>query len=228
MDYGKAFTYPFEDKEWVPKILIGGLLNLVPIVNLAVIGYALRIVKNVADGMERPLPNWDDFGDYFVKGLITFVAALVYALPVMILGGLMGVFSALTGYDTSGSQQFSPFVVCIWGLSCLSGLYSLFLGLILPVAFGKYAISNEFGAFFRLGEIFRFIASNLGEYIIAWLLTLVAFFIAGFGTILCFVGVVFTEFWAILVGPHLLGQLFRRSATPVMPVAPAPPAEPVV
>jgi len=220
MDFGKAFTYPFEDKEWVTKIVIGGILSLVPLVNLIVIGYALKALKNVADGVEQPLPKWDDFGDYFVKGLMVVLGSVVWALPLIILGMMIAMFSAVTGYDTS-AEQVSPFWVCIWGLSCLSGLYGLFIGIVLPAAYTKYAVSNDFGVFFRFGEIFPYIGANLGNYIIAVLLAWVAQFVAGFGVFLCIVGVIFTQFWATLVGSHLLGQVYRVRATPAAP-APEP------
>ena len=51
MDFGKAFTFAFDDKEWVTKLLIGGILSLIPIVNLVVVGYTLKTLKNVADGV---------------------------------------------------------------------------------------------------------------------------------------------------------------------------------
>jgi len=90
----------------------------------------------------------------------------------------------------------------------------LFMAVVLPAAYTKYAIHNEFGAFFRFGEIFKYITANLANYVIALLLIWVARFIAGFGLILCCVGVLFTGFWAILVSNHLLGQVYRASETP--------------
>ncbi len=38
MDIGKSFTYMFEEDKWVEKVLIGGLLCLIPIVNFFAIG----------------------------------------------------------------------------------------------------------------------------------------------------------------------------------------------
>lgn len=76
---------------------------------------------------------------------------------------------------------------------------------------GFILVSGKLKAFFRFGEIFSYITSNLGNYIIALLVSLVASFAAGFGTILCFVGVIFTSFWAYLVSAHLLGQVYRQA-----------------
>jgi hypothetical protein len=214
MDWAKAFTYVFDDEEWGKKVLIGGILALIPIVNLVTVGYGLKVLKNVAEGAPKPLPEWDDFGDYFVKGLMSVLASMIWAIPIILLAAATAALSALTGYDSADtSSAAGPFVVCIWGMSCLSGIYGLFLGLVLPAAHALYAVKGDFGAFFRFGEIHRFIKSNLGNYIIALLLLVVAVFVAKFGVILCFVGVFFTLFWSGLVGSHLLGQLHHGSTS---------------
>ena len=53
MDIGLSFSYMFEDKDWIKKILIGGLISLIPIVNFAALGYVVQLVRNTRDG--RPL-----------------------------------------------------------------------------------------------------------------------------------------------------------------------------
>ena len=50
MDIGRSFTYMFEDQDWLKKILIGGVVNLIPIVNLAATGYFIEAIKNTAEG----------------------------------------------------------------------------------------------------------------------------------------------------------------------------------
>lgn len=216
MDFGKAFTFVFDDEDWVKKVLIGGILGLIPVVNLIVLGYGLKVLKNVADGVEHPLPDWTDFGDYFVQGLMSFLGGLIWAAPLIVLGILSSAIRWATGYDLRSDQSawYYSGQACIWGLECLSGLYGLFLGIVIPAAITEYAISNEFGAFFRFGEIFKYIKANLGNYVIALLLIGVAQFIGGFGLILCCVGVLFTGFWATVVSSHLLGQVYRTSETP--------------
>jgi hypothetical protein len=208
MDYGKSFTFVFDDEEWMQKILIGGILSLIPIVNLVTVGYGLRVLKNVAEGAEKPLPKWDDFGDFFGKGLMSVLGALVWALPVIFLSFLSAIISAATGYSTDPQYVSAPVNLCISGFGCLSGLYGLFLALVIPAATSMYAVTGEFGAFFRFSDIFRYITKNLGPYLIALLLGAVAGFVGGLGVILCCIGVVFTGFWATLVGSYLLGGTY--------------------
>jgi hypothetical protein len=59
--------------------------------------------------------------------------------------------------------------------------------------------------------MFSFISNNFGDYIIVILLVWVATFIASFGTILCGIGIFFTNFWAFLVTANLYGQLARKA-----------------
>jgi hypothetical protein len=211
MDYGKAFTFVFEDKNWVTKLLIGGILTLIPVVNFVAIGYGLRVLKNVAEGAEEPLPEWSDFADHFVQGVVSSLCGLVWAIPAILLSLVIGFISAATGYEGDPQGVAVPIWLCVSSLSCLSGLYGMFLGVVTPAAMTQYAVSGEFVAVFRFGQIFKYITSNLGPYIIALLLGLVAAFIAGFGLVFCGVGVAFTGFWALLVASYLFGQVYEAS-----------------
>ena len=218
MDIGKSFGFVFEDEKWVTKVLIGGVLNLIPVVNLANVGYSLRTLKNVAAGAERPLPDWDDFGDFFVKGLLVAVGALIYSIPLLLLLAMSAIVTALAG---GGDQETLAGVaaLCSVGLACVESLYGLVLALWLPAALIEYARAGEFGAFFRFGDIWSTVARNLGNYVVALVVAWLASLVAGIvGAILCGVGVLFTGFWATVVSAHLLGQVARESTA----VAPAP------
>lgn len=69
---------------------------------------------------------------------------------------------------------------------------------ILPAATIRYALTGQFGAFFRFGDIMALIKANIGGYIIALLVALVAGLIAEImGGILCGVGILFT--WCGLI-----------------------------
>jgi len=215
MDVGKAFGYVFEDKNWFIKLLIGGILLFIPIVNFIPIGYALNALRNVAEGKESPLPEWDDWGGYFKKGLMVFLAALIYALPILILSLLNIAFTAIASSQEEGALA-SMAGLCAGLMSCLMAIYGLALSLWLygPITF--YAFSGNFSSMFKFGEIFRYISANLGNYFLAWILSLVASFVASFGVILCGIGIILTGFWAYLVWAHLFGQVW--SLAPEKPV----------
>lgn len=212
MDIGKSFGYVFEDDDWVTKLLAGGVLNLTVVGALATVGYQVRTLRNVARGSERPLPEWDDFGDYFVKGIMVLVAGLIYALPAILVGTVGLFISAVSG---AGVEREVPLLLtlCTTSLWCLATAYGLLLGLWMPGATVKYALSGDFGAFFRVGEIWSFISNNLGGYVVALVVAWLAGIAAALaGSVLCFVGAAFTGFWAMLVYAHLFGQVAREPA----------------
>ncbi len=211
MDIGKAFSYVFEDENWLVKVLIGGVLSLIPIVNFIVLGYVIQALRNVADGVEKPLPEWDDWGGYFMKGLMLFLGGLVYSIPLI----LLVVVSFVAGLIGAGAEEESALSslagLCVGCSNCLIWIYALFLNLWLPAVATFYAVYGEFGAMFRFGELFNYIIGNIGNYLIAFVLYLVASFIASLGIILCVIGVAFTSFWAYLVAAHLYGQVWKAS-----------------
>ncbi|TKJ28915.1 MAG: hypothetical protein CEE40_10345 [Chloroflexi bacterium B3_Chlor] len=211
LDIGRSFTYMFEDESWIMKIVIGGILLFIPIVNFMVMGYMLEALKRSADGMDIPLPEWDDFGAKLLTGLMAFVIALIYAIPVLLVacctfGLLPLVAQNETLMDMAG-------VITAFCAPCLSALWLIVMVLIVPAAWIRYAVTGQFMSAFQFGELFGFISANVANYIVALILAGVAGFVAGFGTIACFVGVFFTGFWALLVMGHLFGQVQRESLT---------------
>jgi hypothetical protein len=212
MDIGRSFTYMFEDKDWVKKILIGGVVNLIPIVNLAATGYFIEALKNTAEGRELPLPEWgEDFGGKFMKGLMAGIAGFLYALPIMIVMGIIMGLTAVIAGSLDDDTATTVAAVCPMIGYCLMFVYMILLMLILPAATVRYALTGQFGAFFRFGDILAFIKANVGGYIIALLVALVAGLIAEIvGGIACGIGIFFTLMWGMLVGANLLGNLARE------------------
>jgi hypothetical protein len=128
LDIGRSFTYMFEDESWIMKIVIGGILLCIPIVNFMALGYMLEALKRSADGVDIPLPEWDDFGGKFMKGLMLFVIGLVYTIPIWLIACALWVLMFLAGAAESdtlmsmdhrrlaGHARSLDQVRCDWGV----------------------------------------------------------------------------------------------------------------
>jgi hypothetical protein len=204
MDIGSSFTYMFQDENWIKKILIGGIVGIIPIVNFAAIGYMIQVIRNVRAGAPLPLPEWDEFGRYFMDGLWVFLIFLVWSIPIIIFACLQTVGAAAVGDNEDLVGAYGVVSVCF---SCLSVLWGLVLAVFGPAILIRFSEVGQFAAGFRFSELFSLISANVGSYIIVLLLMWVAGLIASFGVILCVIGIIFTQFWSYLVAGNLLGQL---------------------
>ena len=213
MDIGKAFGFVLDDENWIVKVLVGGVLSLIPFVGpILMYGYGLELMQNVIQGRSRPLPEWDDWGGKLVKGIMYLVISFVYALPIVLLGICFGLLMTVLG---AAEAEDAINVVGSLGGVCFGGfalLYGVLLTLALPPAIGRYLETGELGAAFRLGEVFALVRDNIGAWIIALVLSWLAGLIASLGIILCFVGVLFTAFWANLVMMYLWGDVYRQAS----------------
>jgi len=212
-DFGRPFTFVFEDPEWVQKILLGGVFVLasVGIVGIFfVYGYVARLVRNVIAGMQYPLPAWDDLGEYFVEGLRLFAVAIVYVIPIILL--VMMFMLPSIAMEVTDNEMFrntgALMTSCVW---CLMFPLSLAMGVWLPGALLMAVVDRRFGAAFEFGRIWQFIRGNAGNYALAFVTRIIAGFIAQLGILLFCIGIVFTGFWAVLVGAFAFAQTYRLS-----------------
>jgi hypothetical protein len=220
MDFGQAFTFVFDDEDWIKKIGIGGLLSLIPIIGwFLVLGWGVEITKRVINKDAEVLPDWDDFGGYLTRGFLAFVVAFVYTLPITILSGCGG---GLTVFADTYDEDFLRNAVWVVTscLSCLSFIYGIVAYLILPAAIANYAVTNELGEAFKLGEIYAMVRDNLGTYGMVLLGGIVAGLVSGLGLIACVIGVLFTAVYAMAINGHLWGQAYSvsKSDSPAEPV----------
>lgn len=235
MDIGRAFSFVFDDADWVKKILIGGLITLLGIIipglgilaSFVIYGYALEVIRRVYLGDAKPLPEWDDIGGYFVRGLLLSIATFLWLVPPILLvtcvGG--GIIVAGSASDDEGLAVFSGLLAFgVIGVTIL--LMIVWSVIFLPIIAGRYAIERRFGAMFEFGEIFADLGrAGAGPLLILFLTVIVANFVGGLGFVACLIGVVFTSFYSYLVMAHGAGQVYRRArgldAAPATPTGPA-------
>ncbi|KYC45930.1 MAG: hypothetical protein APG12_00541 [Candidatus Methanofastidiosum methylothiophilum] len=85
VDYNLSFRKPFSDFR---KLLIGIVVNIIPIVNLISYGYILESSDIKRGEQTDKMEEWEDYGGFFVKGLIALIISLVYGIPALIVGAI--------------------------------------------------------------------------------------------------------------------------------------------
>lgn len=218
-EFGRAFTFAFEDPDWIKKIAIGGVFALLSSLLIGVffvVGYMVRLIRNVANGAARPLPEWDDLGGIFSDGLAPVGAYLAYGLGVALLISpffcMMAFMGPMLGREDGGAM--AGMMVAVGAIGFYGAIFMLSLGLWfwMPAALLRVVLQGRFGASLEFGEILAFIKRHFVNYLLALVAMLVAGFLAQFGIILCCVGVFATSFLANCTLAFNLGELARIDA----------------
>jgi hypothetical protein len=218
MDIGRAFSYIFEDQEWLTKVAVAALVMLIPFIGwFAILGWQLEITRRVILNEARPLPAWSDFGGYLSRGFMGFVIAFVYLLPLVVFSGCFQ--AAIIPLSEQGNDVMT-FAVAGLGLvfSCVTLIYGIAAGLVLPAALGRYADTSQIGDAFNFGAILGLVRAAPGAFAMVLIGGFLASLLASLGTIACFIGVFFTAALASAVNGHLYGQAYiiTRNAGPTM------------
>lgn len=227
MDIGKALTFITEDERYLEKLGIGVALLLISAVasfafigilgGFILAGYSLRLLKNVRDGVEKPLPEWDQWSDDLVRGFKLTVVGFVWALPIIVLSLPLVVGASLM--DQSNNAAGAVGGIITFGTSCLMALYGVFLAVMMPGYTIAFAKDESIRSGLQITDVTRWTLQNIGQVVIASLVGWAAgavFGIVGMigGFILCVVGLIVTLPLAGLVTTlfqhHLYGQLARE------------------
>jgi hypothetical protein len=214
-DFLKPLAFVFEDPNWIGKLLMGALFSLAAVVLIGVFflyGYLARLVRNVVDGVEHPLPEWTELGEMFGEGAMLFVASLLYMIPLFFVFFMTIPFSMIASIDNAGAQVFGGGAMVVLMLVLVPMGFALAVWL--PAAMLNAAVKRDFRAAFDFRTIAAFLKNNALNYVLAYLDWIVARMAVPFGFILCCVGVFVTSFWSMVVAAHAFGQAYRLSEKP--------------
>jgi len=174
---GNSFEYAKNMLSDVGRLIILIILDLIPIVNWIVIGYAARVLRD-SPGSAVP-PKLEKYGDMFVDGAKIFFATLIYMIiPALLVGAGVGSFvasSVLSGATNPAALLTGGMMLGGTGLVLvLIGIVvGFFLLVILSVGLAHMIRTRKFGKAFAFSEIFGVIGSiGWGTYIV-WLIAIV-------------------------------------------------------
>jgi hypothetical protein len=217
MNFGKAFSYQFQDPKWIEKILITALISLIPLFGgFYLVGWTLADVRRVIDGETYPIPE-TDFGGHFMRGLKWAVIQFVYSIPaviVILIAVAMGFFSG--NVDSSGTIIF----VAVCCTNMIVFLYALILSFIMPVIQGVFLGEGEsIGAGFKFSLIISLLRASPGAYGLAFLGSIIGGMIASLGSFVFLIGALVTTVYAETMMGHLIGQAYLDARSKLEPPA---------
>lgn len=197
LDYWLKF--PLSDQNWLVKVIVGGVLNLIPIINFFSCGYIAEVIQSSLRG-QPAMVEWDNWGAKFIKGLMVSIIGLIYMLIPIILLLATGV-----GSFAAFNREFN---LAFMGIGAfIASILALVIGFIIPMAVLNYLATNRLGAAFALRQIFNKILSVLGEYILTYILAIVIFLFAGFiSGIIPLIGWIFATFLAFYLTISVSGM----------------------
>lgn len=210
MNFESAFSFQFQDPDWVKKILIAALCTLIPVAGgLFLLGWTLEIARRVIKDEPSVLPDLE-LSENIVRGFQAAVISLVYMIPIFLLALPIGVVSGFAS-NSNSNLPGAIFLIVFACFGILIAIYSIFLGLLLPAAYGNFLAKGSLGAGLEFGEVFSIFKSAIGPYFMVLLGNLISGLIASLGTVVCLVGVVATTAYGMTIYGHLIGQAYKSA-----------------
>lgn len=204
---GDSFSWPFQDPGWFGKMILQGLINIIPIIGqIALLGWMQITIDNYRAGRKELAPA----GFHLSRGIALWVVFYVYLIVLFIPGGI---------FNQIGTASNSGAFAALGSLLYLAALVVLFF---LAPAIFLNTYRNGFGGGFDVLGVWRLATGNASTTVVAGLIMLVASIISGLGIIICFVGLLFTVPYSYAIIAGVITWYEQALAGPApMPTQPA-------
>jgi len=162
MNLERAFKYPFTDKNWIIKTLLGGIILIIPILNFVLFGFVYKILKDIKENRQGDtLPDFSEFAELFTKGLplVAIIGAYTFLFilfwGIVILLGLIPIIGCLA--------------IILWPVLILTLV--VFPDL-LGIALCRFTEHGDISEAFNMKSIFEEFKKKANDYIILAVLNL--------------------------------------------------------
>jgi len=204
--FAAALGHPMSGQGGFSKVLIAALLMLIPIIGqLFVLGYGIRVARRVFHN-ESGLPEWNDLGGDFMRGLLVIVGMIVQGILYgVVTGAIMFVLITLFGRALDAF-----FVIYFLGGFIFAVLF--FLTQVTSIA--NYAASDQFmdllNIFKAWGQIWSRRGGALGLILNLFVFGFIGSILIGIGYFLLVCpGIIATAF--VLIGYYyIIGRWAQR------------------
>lgn len=188
-----ATRTPLNDEKVAGKVLVGGVLWLIPVVNLVCLGFLAEVMRRTARG-NPGLPEWQDWADMLWDGLFVLLITLCYLGPPVAVSVVV-------------RDLPLAFIMTI--------LMTLAVALLVPMAVVRYVVTDRLTAALSLREVLRDIRAASPVYSVGCIMALGLYVVVGLFGLVPYVGVFIWAiggFYASIVLAVLFGEIYRLRA----------------
>ncbi len=203
MELLDIIAMPFKGREAL-KWLLGSILLAIPIISFFANGYRYKLYQNGATG-NLAMPEWDDWKNLFIKGFFFSLVKFIYLLPPTFLI----YFFILMAFNSPGITPGQFFISLIPGFVLM-----IAAALIMPMGWGRFAASGNFGDAFQFSEIIGSIKAVSKNYLVTVSVVIGLWILIALISLIPFIGLVFSivgSFFIYIVSGLLFGNLYRQS-----------------
>lgn len=182
---GDSFAWAFRDPAWPGKMLLQGLITIIPIIGwIAMVGWMLLAFENARSGKNELPPA----GFHLARGIGLFLVFLIYMIVLNVPGEILGAAGAIAA---GNSHQVLNFGSPLLALSYLWGFVaSLFLRFLEPAIIVN-SYHRGFAGGLDVGKVWRDATANVSNSIIGGLVIFASSVIGTIGFFCC-IGFIFT------------------------------------
>ncbi|WP_128906236.1 DUF4013 domain-containing protein [Halorubrum amylolyticum] len=166
-----GLSYPVRD-DWIGRIIIGGVLGFLSIFLLpafVIVGYLVRVLEQTIGGEDVP-PEFTEWGDLLMKGVVGTIITIAYTvIPVVVYGVVVAIVGGTSGAIGGDAGALIGVVGVLLALAFIPVLFLVYYAV--PAALSAYAARGEIGAAFDLDLLKPALFST--EYLVAVLMPIV-------------------------------------------------------
>lgn len=186
-----SFRFPFQSQASKRELLIGALWMLIPPVGwLLNMGHRIMMVHRMQHG-ESAWPSWNNYGQLFRHGFLTFLGMVEYHLPSVVCGFF--------------AQKYE-----IWPLYLLSILLWILATVAVPGYMSHYCRNFDSREIFDPLRAMRRVWEGGAQYWKAWGIALQAMLLSFLGLALLGIGFLYSSVWFWQVAGFSFGTVFSQ------------------
>ncbi|MCE9623856.1 MAG: DUF4013 domain-containing protein, partial [Deltaproteobacteria bacterium] len=220
LDFLGAFKFLFSDKNTLNNILLGAVMNIIPIVGpIVLMGWYCEIIQRLVKRHPNPIPKltFDDFVYFLGRGVAPFVVVLIATLP-MVLVTMVFMFAGMFGITMfAGAIQHQGgdpgmLVIAGFGIAFLFAFaFIMVFNVVVMAALIRAELTEDIGKSLDLGKIWAYARATWKDLLVAYLVFIPLSILVMFGGMMVFfIGIYFAIVVINISYLHLRWQVYER------------------